>query len=281
MVDQPKRFIDDGPDWRWGLVMHYVDTNKQPPRRTSDRHVRRAFNYLRKRDKVLDVDSELWVRREYPDIFVAHDMFRNPCSEKWIIEAAILARQTSEQIADYIGCEKEVVDAYERYFFDVRKKLNSPGWISTRVLGPAFKNGAGPGDHDQLLKLAAWTSGWELVREFLDKRHMSTDSLAWLKTAFIHSLVRKGFNAVDTIKVNSFTSNELIGHTLRLAELEQQAKRDELAKEEQEASENELVKGVKSLLGALQTSILETKDVIGPERRVMAPKETKTDGKDG
>jgi len=273
--------FDDGPGWRWSRIKYLIKNELPPPRRTADALIRRGYLYLKRRTGLVqNPGDEIWLREAYPDLFAAHNLYQNTDSERWIIEAGVIAEQTPEFLAEYTAQKPEVIRLYEAYFFDVRDKLKAPGYIITRLLKPALRGGAND-EVDLLIKLAAWVGGWKFVQETIDARHLSVDSLNWLKTAFIHELVQKGWRAIRRIDVNNYTASELIGHVLRLAELEQSAKQLELAQKGEKLKNNELQTGLQALLNSVQTGILRPEKVVGDEERALAALEANIHGENG
>jgi hypothetical protein len=57
-----------------------------------------------------------------------------------LVEARLLARQTSEDIARLTGVAVDIVDAYERFFFACRDRLGARDWILCQAI---YKNGDG------------------------------------------------------------------------------------------------------------------------------------------
>ena len=281
MESSSDELFDDGPGWRWSRIKYIIKNELLPPRRTADSLIRRGYQYLKRRNSLMqNPGDEHWVRSDYPDLFAAHNMYQNTSSERWIVEAGILADQTPEFLADYTATRPEVIRAYENYFFDIRDKLKSPGYIITRLLKPALR-GTAKDEVDFMIKLAAWVGGWRLVQDTIDARHLSVESIGWLKTAFIHELVKKGWMAVRRIDVNNFTASELIGHVLRLAELEQSAKQMELAQKGEKVKDNEIYTGLQALLNSVQTGILRPEKVVGDEERALAALEANIHGENG
>lgn len=275
-----EQVLDDGPEWRWSRVTRIVEQDRTPPRRTCDALIRRACNYLKRRGRLRDLEDQAWLQQDYPDLFGAHNLYENPESEKWIIEAGILADQEDGFIADYVATTPAVVKAYTDYFFDIRGKLKSPGFIINRVLRPAAQRGTAMNENDMMIKMAAWTGGWKLVQESLDSRHLSVESLNWLKTAFLHELIKKGWMAARRVDVNNFTAMEIINSVLRVAELEHDVKKTKLVHKDDKVQTNEVLAGLQGLLNSMQTGILRPETVVGPEERAMAVPE-ESHGKDG
>jgi len=282
MESSTEDVFDDGPGWRWSRIEHLIKCELPPPRRDADPLIRRGYQYLKRRKSLMQNPSdEHWVRADYPDLFLAHNMWQDTTSERWIVEAGVLADQPYDFLASYVASKPEAIRAYEDYFFDIRSKLKSPGYIINRLLKPGLSRGTVEGEYDLMIKLAAWVGGWNLVRDTIDARHLSVESLGWLKTAFIHELVKKGWMAVRRIDPNNFTASELINAVLRLAELEQSAMQAKLAQKGEEVRDNELYAGLQALLNSAQTGILRPELVVGDEERALAALEANIHGEDG
>jgi hypothetical protein len=263
--------LDDGPDWRWQRLKSLVESDRQLPSRVSDPILRRGYQFFKKRAKAIDLEDRIWLQADFPDIYDAHAQFCNDNSEKWIIEAAVLAGQTDEFIAEYIGKSVATVKAYQDYFFDVRDKMKAEGYIQNRFLKLPFMSGAGTFDYDTMLKMAALSSGgWRLVRELLNHQQISPEGIKWLKISFLHNLILKGWISINRIEPNNFSSVELINSTLRLAEMEHNAHQAKLAQKDAKAQESELLMGLQVLLNSVQTGILRPEIVVGDEQRAMA-----------
>lgn len=54
------------------------------------------------------------------------------------LEALVLADRPADKIAKVVGLSPGAVTAYEQFFFDVRDRLDRPGWISANVIGSLF-----------------------------------------------------------------------------------------------------------------------------------------------
>lgn len=84
-----------------------------------------------------------------PTLAAAHALHRDGAGPaRAAVEARVLADEPPARIAAAGGFGPGVVEAYEAVFFDVRRGLDHPDYIRTRVLGPppAVRGpGAGPG----------------------------------------------------------------------------------------------------------------------------------------
>lgn len=275
-----EQVLDNGPDWRWNRVRRLASKGRKPSARICDSLIREGCRYLTRRYRLRDSEDQFWLHQDFPDLYDAHVMYENTDSERWIVEAGVLAGQPDDFLARYVASRPEVIRTYADYFYDIRDKLESDGYIINRLLRPAVMHGSSTYDPDFMLKMAAWADGWRGVQSMLDFRHLSVDGLAWLKVSFIHTLVKKGWLATQRVEVNNYTSMELINTVLRLAELEFNDRNAKAARREGQAQESEILAGLQVLLNTMQTGILRPEKVIGDEPRALAMLET-NHGKDG
>ena len=73
------------------------------------------------------------------DIWYTRDDSGNPVRSE--VEARLLADDQIENIARRVATEVEIIEAYERLFFNVRERLADRGYLMHCVLGPAVHLG--------------------------------------------------------------------------------------------------------------------------------------------
>ena len=71
----------------------------------------------------------------FPYIWAAHRLHEDDSQTKLLVEARILARQTSGEIAQLTGVPADVVDAYEALFFHCRPFLSARDWVMVQAIG--------------------------------------------------------------------------------------------------------------------------------------------------
>lgn len=281
MEESPQdRALDNSPDWRWNRVKLLVSRNRQPSARFGDKLVTRGCRYLYRYNRLEETEDQLWLQNDYPDLYGAHMMFSHPESERWIIEAGILADAADDVIAEYTATTADVVRTYHDYFFNIRDKFKAKGYLQNRLMRPAIRHGASGDDPDLLLKMAAWGGGWQLVQDFIDFRHISLDSVTWLKSAFLQVLVKKGWVSAHCMDPNKYSAIEMLNTVLRYAELEFNASQAKLARKDGENQESLVFEGLRTLLNSVQTGILRPERVVGDETRALTLVEA-DHGKDG
>ncbi len=115
------------------------------------------------RRAIREADNDELKRRvanRYPDLFWAHYAWQddnNPTKHQ--VEACILAREENWTIGFKCGLAPEQVEAYECIFFNVREKLDHPGYILHSVIGPALQRSFAERDYSAIWKLYAYYYG--------------------------------------------------------------------------------------------------------------------------
>jgi len=252
-VDEKSTFSDNAPSWRWDLISAMVEAGRAPSRRKEDAWIRQGYQFLRRwaRAEYADLPS---LKRDYPSLFSAHLQFVNTTSEKWIVEAGLLARVPHETIAAYVALPVSVVKCFEFNFFDIADKLSAPGYVINQVLYPSIHGGLNGRDFDFMYKLVAYAAGWETFTEMIEVRHMSSKTEDWLKVAMRQRMWKLGFQAVNRLEVNQYNAIEVIDKCLDLARLER-----EEGPEHAHTAAEQLVKG---LLGECKLNIIHSEETF-------------------
>ena len=79
-------------------------------------------------------------------VSAAHQLAQQDDPVRWLVEAAILAGESDEQVAARCGLDPSVIATFERLFFAVRDSLKAEVWVLTQVIGRVWQ-----GFHDDEL----------------------------------------------------------------------------------------------------------------------------------
>jgi hypothetical protein len=125
--------------------------NRFPVKNVDDEATFKGYSFIKKweticknTDPLNQEDKLAEIFLENPALYYAYDIFLKPSSDhcKASIEARILARQPSEEIAQVLSlANARVVDWYEALFFNVRDRIDSVDYISKQVIGPVIGTG--------------------------------------------------------------------------------------------------------------------------------------------
>lgn len=218
MVNKPVSL--NTPTWRWDLITSFLENGEELPRSHPDNWLRQGFNFMRKHENAKEHNRFMRLLLDYPAIYQAHELYIDWTSERWMIEAAIIAGVEAAELAQFVGHPEDVITAYEMLFYDIRKKLSSRGWVLNRVMMPAVQRGIHERDYDMMLKSIAFEHGWEHLKSYMGSGCFSEASRKWIKTAIRDNLLRKGYVATARTEVNSYNAIDMIGLCLKLEEIE-------------------------------------------------------------
>src|SRR5438309_1128734 len=122
-------------NWRWERARLLREGKLRGlPKRNEDPHVLTAAAFQKAIDKCRDDVDRYIVGEKYPGLFDAY-LARRPAQDTvsgirhWAIEARLLAGEPAESIAKKTAATAEVVEWYERLFFNVSDRLEAPDYI--------------------------------------------------------------------------------------------------------------------------------------------------------
>jgi hypothetical protein len=218
-------------DWRWQRAA-IAATGEYPlsRRRDGDTWVARATKFIREHENC-ETELDLAALSErHPILYWAHDLWYtrddsgNPVRSE--VEARLLADDEPDNIARRVATEVEVIEAYERLFFNVRERLCNRGYLMHCVLGPSIHLGFQASEYDLIWKLFAVLGGPLAVDLMIDQSvgHARPDRASDLKYFVAdvaqNDLRRVAMLALKTLRINNFNAMEIIDKFLKLVELE-------------------------------------------------------------
>ena len=196
------------PDWRWRRASRLVDNGLRPSRTRDDNHVRGAWRFL-KRMQRMDIKAEERLADDMPDLFTAFEIYDdNQAGLRWIFEASIMADRPVQEMAQYLRTGVAVLEVYEVMFFDVRDALQNSGCVVSNVLLPMMTGGVGPRDIDVTWKAMAFFGSWEAALSSWEMGHASPAALDFIKRANDEQIFKNAFDALHTTSINSFNAVE-------------------------------------------------------------------------
>jgi hypothetical protein len=213
-------------DWRWrraeGIRLGLLPT----PGRRADRWVRRA---LRFQHSYAEMGDSSYPRRARKDPAVLGALQLSSSADpgpRLQLEALVLARQTTGEIAARLGFSIEIVEAYERLFFDVRDRLGESSYIMAVVLKHTLHDGFAAGDIDAILKVYAYGYGPVVLDALIEA--FDVEAGGSHTVAGNPELARSVRMAITSrsIPVNEKTAPGLVRLNARLVELEREAADD-------------------------------------------------------
>lgn len=259
------------PFWRHERVLSMLA--QWPPercKRYDDSYIQSYRNFLFQWNKGDYKRKELLY--ENPGLFYAHKLFLNRLHDpelSLIIEARLLAGMSYEDISHENKTMPEVIEWYEKLFFNVKEFLGHHDWILRNVLLPASdrsaeaiqsqENEKAPKfevkpHFDMTLKFFAYfggpiicdfmLSGFRRNKKITDEKDIED----WLDHQWANQIRRKSAQAAGQLRVNSFNVMELFMTHNKLIEVQKSI-------ENRQDRHNEFEKYVNAMLTELPWNV--------------------------
>lgn len=224
------------PHWRWLRVLQ-IDKGGRRASRAADgpagfTWIRRALRLKRRFDAAGGRDTALFgLMHEDENLLWAHAIWsdeRKPT--RWAIEALILAGASDEFIAQRLGSDPGVIEAYEAVFFNVRERLDQPLYVVNVVLGEAVARGVQERQYDLLWKLFAYHGGIHALDAIMQRaarigKPTDPEQVPQFFQDFaVNTMKQKAAVATLTVPVNTHTQMQLIDSFVKYVEIEKNSK---------------------------------------------------------
>lgn len=197
MANKPVKNPFRSNKWRWERIQGIVHSNGRP-KTTDDIYIKEGVKFLKKLKEITlskqsgmtdDLDK---LFNKFPYIGQAHTIHQNDDTIKWAIESLVLAEADDKEIAKHLNCDKEVVDAYVRLFYDIRDKLKSPILLSTEIDISNYSEE----DQDVIWKIVGYFYGKEALMEFMFGGNLSSSNKSMVASLFESQLTKKALMSV-------------------------------------------------------------------------------------
>lgn len=172
-VDIP--LSEDAPDYvyRKALQLKKEDKAFSPE---YDADINTVLGFFHAMDDLTE-DRHDYLRRRYPAIYGAIELKIDPNDLRdCLIEAGVLGGATYENLSAVMGMAEETIEEYEKIFFDVRDKMQYPGFIYGRVLNMS-ENVADPESVSvkTVWRMLGYHLGWEFVQDEISQYNGMVD----------------------------------------------------------------------------------------------------------
>jgi hypothetical protein len=228
MQDDPQR----APHWRWLRAVQIDGGGKRAGRKRDGAEgftwIRRAVQLKRHYERAGNNPDALYaLHARDRELFWAHSMWlEDKTPTRWSIEARVLAGETDEQIADRLGTDPGVVNAYVNVFFDVRGKLKHTDYVVNVIMAEAVTRGLQERQYDLLWKLMGYHGGTIALDAVMNKfapvgRPEQPEQVSGFFQDFAISAMKyKSALATVTVPVNTHTQMPLIEAFAKFVEIE-------------------------------------------------------------
>jgi hypothetical protein len=158
------------PDWRWQRARQLLEPRVRR-RRLDEDWVVRARCFGRALARAGGDLSRPRLARAHPEVIAACRLWLGEPRRRWEVEARLLAGQDDATIADRLGINPGVIEAFEALFFDVRARLACSDWIAACVIGPRLYEALDVDDIETLWKTLAYHGGPLVLNALIDNVH--------------------------------------------------------------------------------------------------------------
>lgn len=220
------------PNWRWGRALGIVEGMQPGTTRRRDGElgyywIKKAVKYLTAANAAQDEFTKMSLALDEPAMFWSRWAFeqeKHPA--KWIMEARIMARASSQNIAYHANCGQEIVDTYEALFFDVRDKLDRRDYVNSAIFGDDVQTGIQERKYGILWKILGYAGGPHV----LDAAMSKLTSPSWVnqpahvsnffQDVALTTMKKKAAIATMTVSVNANTQLDLLATFVKFVEIE-------------------------------------------------------------
>jgi hypothetical protein len=142
----------------------------------------------------------------------------------------ILAGASDEFIANRLGADPGVIEAYEALFFNIRARLDQSLYIVNIVLGESVARGVQERQYDLLWKLFAYHGGIHTLDAIMQRaarleKPTDPDQVPQFFQDFaVNTMKQKAAVATLTVPVNTNTQMQLIDSFVKYVEIEKNSK---------------------------------------------------------
>jgi hypothetical protein len=185
--------------------MELVRDGKRPAS-WDDPIVKLAFDYVRAMDAAKSDAKRADIERRMPDVAAAFGLHLEAGVSRDEIEARLLAGESIATIAGKVGVPEQVIEAYEKLFFNVSESLRAMDWLTQEVVGiyVGMRRVPTRGETWKYMALAAGPAAVDmLVADYFgrDEPRLPDRSLLAQKARFLIWEITMGFSLPETAAV--------------------------------------------------------------------------------
>lgn len=162
------------PTWRSDLAEELHACGRMPPNKSIDPPFAELIHFRRRLEQAATEADFAKLRRRHPALVEAVELHERNALTRWMLEARVLAGQSTTEIAHLLQLSAATVAMYEAVFFDVRDRLEAPYWVIGQAIGPRYHEKLEACRVDAVLKVFAYYCGPRmldlLLSEVVDAR---------------------------------------------------------------------------------------------------------------
>ena len=270
------------PHWRFDRIRSLLDNNEtggraRPNPAEDDEFITLGFQFLKRWEAVnkLDLSPEDLERHrqmelmgDNPGLYFAYEMYTSPKEDKLRnhTEAHILAGRVDSEISEITDQDIDSIMWYEKIFFNVREKLETPSYIDAQVLAKAVNCGLANLNLRLMVKFWAYYGGPYMLDAFINgmprqfaKPGPNTDYQKVLTNTQNLDLIKYSTDATKALgpgDVNTYNYFDLVNAHNQIVSLVEASKADSGNTTPLEETVSAVLTGLNWAVGASRTQIL-------------------------
>ena len=124
------------PDWRDAEAQRLVQEGLLPSPRLHDKETTRLAHFYRQRQRCLTEFDLAAIYTSARHVSEAVELHELPChGPRCVLEALVLADEQPGRIASRMGTTTQVVEVFEKAFFDIRSRLSRHDFVINHCIG--------------------------------------------------------------------------------------------------------------------------------------------------
>ena len=130
--------------------------------------MREGLRYLTQLNRCHDEDARRWLNESFPEVDAAYRLHKGDRLTRGVVEARLLAGQSSAEVEAAEGLAPDAVEAYAALFFNVVRRLEARSFILAEAIGGRlWDDTLTEEDADILLKLLGYLKGPLFLEDFV------------------------------------------------------------------------------------------------------------------
>lgn len=248
------------PHWRWQRAVE-IDGGGFRATRAIDgpegfQWIRRALRMKRRYASAGNQANALYALMLYDrEMYWAYRIWLDDKKPtRWGIEARVLAGEDDEKIADKLGTDPGVIQAYTNVFFDVREKLDKIDYVVNVVMADSVSRGLQERHYDLLWKMVGYKGGEHALDAIINKslptqKPTNSEQVAgFFQDLAVNTMKYKAALSALTVPVNTHTQLSLIDSFVKYVEVERTT-------ENAMKAQTSIVDNIGAMLGAMQFTV--------------------------
>lgn len=284
-VDQSFKAILD-PAWRFTKVRHVIGKDRSYFI-TDDKWINNLFVFLKHWEEIDDPEE---LEDSFQLLYWAYQIFRREGKgPRYQLEALLLTDLSFKEIEEILGLPKELIEAYEKCFFNVRDIQNKQA-LKSFILAQIKDRGLNDLDNEVVWKQIALTLGPEILIALWSDKEFSEEEFQILDRVLKSQVVRNALAASKVRRINQFNAGEIMEEYFSLKRLENDTKKLEsetITTGSDAEFVNALLQSIKFVLAPMQSQVPEEaaieltgaiKQLPGLIERINGVKQEEKDG---